>query len=90
MFNTEPLPSLLNITLDEIASGLDTRKFTAVDLTKAYIARIQEVNHVFHAVLEINKDALSIAEALDEEFETSGRRGFVDRISRQNQANHLV
>lgn len=68
---------MLDITLEEIASGLDGRKFTAVDLTHAYIARIEEVNDIFHAVLEINKDAVSIAEALDEEFKVTGRRGFV-------------
>jgi amidase len=69
---------LIDITLEEIASGLDTRKFTAVDLTIAYIARIEEVNDIFHAVLEVNKDAISIAKALDWELKISGRRGFVD------------
>ena len=76
MFALDPTAS--DITLEEIASGLDNCKFTAVDLTKTYIARIQEVNHIFHAVLEINKDAISIAQALDEEFKIRGRRGLVD------------
>lgn len=34
---------------------------------KTYSARIHEVYHLFNAVIEINPDALSIAERLDEE-----------------------
>ncbi|KAJ5956346.1 glutamyl-tRNA amidotransferase subunit A, partial [Penicillium viridicatum] len=72
-----PLPSLLDITLEDIASGLDAHEFTAVELTNAYLSRIEEVNDVFHAVLEVNKDAITIATALDEEMKVTGRRGLV-------------
>lgn len=71
------LPSLLNITLDEIVSGLDAHHFTSVDLTNACIARVKEVDDVFRAVLEINKDAIPIAQALDEELKRTGRRRLV-------------
>ncbi|OQD62184.1 hypothetical protein PENPOL_c004G05322 [Penicillium polonicum] len=70
-----PLPSLLDITLEDIASGLEAHEFTAVELTNAYLSRIEEVNDVFHAVLEVNKDAITIAKALDEEMKVTGRRG---------------
>jgi amidase len=69
------LPLLMNITLDDIAHGFDDDHFTSVHLVKAYIARINEVNDEFHAVLEINKDALKIAQGLDEERKRCGRRG---------------
>ena len=69
------MPSLLNITLDEIVSGMDARHFTSVDLTNAYIARNKEVDDVFRAVLEINKDAIPIAQSLDDELKRTGRRG---------------
>lgn len=59
------LPPLLDATLDELRAGLDSGHFSSVDLTKAYIARIHEVNQELHAVTEINPDALAIAKELD-------------------------
>ncbi|PSS28134.1 hypothetical protein M430DRAFT_24495 [Amorphotheca resinae ATCC 22711] len=61
------LPDLLDVTAEELITGLESGTFSSVDLTKAYILRIQEVNDVLHAVTEINPDALSIAAALDAE-----------------------
>lgn len=58
-------PQLLEATLDELREGLDAGKFTSVELTKAYIARINEVNSELHAVNQINPDALAIAAELD-------------------------
>ncbi|TWU71145.1 hypothetical protein ED733_001396 [Metarhizium rileyi] len=60
-------PSLLDATLDDLRQGLDSGLFTSVDLTKAYIARINEVANELHAVNEVNPDALSIAAAMDAE-----------------------
>lgn len=71
------LPSLATITLDDIASGLDENRFTSVDLVRAYIARIHEVNQHVNAVLEINPDAIDIAQKLDSERRRQGRRGYV-------------
>lgn len=59
-------PQLLDATLDELQQGLDSHRFTSVDLTKAYLARIREVNEQLHAVNEINPDALEIAAQLDQ------------------------
>ncbi|OAA79818.1 glutamyl-tRNA(Gln) amidotransferase subunit A [Akanthomyces lecanii RCEF 1005] len=59
------LPLLLDATLDELRTGLDAGRFTSVELTKAYIARIHEVNDDLHVVTEINPDALDIAAELD-------------------------
>ncbi|KFG80912.1 glutamyl-tRNA(Gln) amidotransferase subunit A [Metarhizium anisopliae] len=61
----DDFPPLLDATLDELRHGLDAGLFTSVDLTKAYIARIQEVADELHAVNEINPDALSIAARMD-------------------------
>jgi amidase len=46
-----------------------------VDIVKAYIARIEESNEEFRAVIEINRDAIRAAELLDEERHRSGSRG---------------
>ena len=58
-------PMLLDADLDVINAGLNTALFTSVDLVKAYIARIKEVNDVLHVVNELNPDALAIAADLD-------------------------
>ncbi|KAM0255645.1 hypothetical protein ACHAQJ_005570 [Trichoderma viride] len=65
--NTAPyvLPPLLDATLDELRVGLDSGHFTSLQLVKAYIDRIGEVNSRLKAVTEINPDALSIALQLD-------------------------
>ncbi|OAQ98661.1 hypothetical protein LLEC1_02617 [Akanthomyces lecanii] len=67
-------PQLLDATLDELRRGLDGGQFSSVDLTKAYIARINEVSEQLHAVNVINPDALSIAAKLDSE-RSSGKVG---------------
>ncbi|KAL4913297.1 amidase signature domain-containing protein [Aspergillus aurantiobrunneus] len=58
-------PSLLDATQSELQTGLRLGCFTSVDLVLAYIARIHEVNSRLNPVLEINPEALSIAEQLD-------------------------
>jgi amidase len=63
------LPLLLDATLDELRTGLDSGHFTSVQLVQAYIDRIGEVNSRLKAVTEINPDALSIASQLDNERE---------------------
>lgn len=69
------LPTLINITLNDIAEGLDSRHFDSEHLVKAYQARNLEVDKEFKAVLEGNEDALLIARRLDNERKHSRRRG---------------
>ncbi len=59
------LPDLFTATFEEIQDGFECGAFTSVQLTMAYIARINEVNPILNAVLEINPDALAIAADLD-------------------------
>jgi amidase len=42
-----------------------TSKKASVDLAKAYLARIAQVNPVLHIMNEVNPDALTIAAELD-------------------------
>ncbi|MCJ1396835.1 hypothetical protein MMC11_000025 [Xylographa trunciseda] len=55
------------ITIDDLITYFADGTLTSVGLVRAYIERILEVNHVLHAVSEINPDALSIARILDAE-----------------------
>ncbi|KAL7921484.1 amidase signature domain-containing protein [Trichoderma austrokoningii] len=63
----DAFPPLLDATLADLRSGLDKNLFTSVDLVKAYIGRIHDVNPRLRAVTEINPDALSIASERDAE-----------------------
>lgn len=75
LWRTE-IPSLLEVTLDDVISGLDRGIFTSADLVSAYIKRIEEVDGVYKSVIEVNPEALSIARSMDEEAKSSGRRGY--------------
>jgi amidase len=55
--------------------ALDDGLFTSVELTRAYLARIDEVNNDFRAVTEVNPDALDIAAQLDSERAEGRSRG---------------
>jgi amidase len=68
------LPSFLHLNIENASEGLQTGRFTSVDLVKAYLARIQEASE-FQAVLQTNPDALAAAQQLDEERMRSGSRG---------------
>jgi amidase len=53
-------------------------RFTARSLVKKYLDRIDEIDDkgpAIHSVIEINPDAISIAEALDRERKEKGARG---------------
>ncbi len=72
--STTRLPSLLDATLDDLTLGLAQGHFTSAHLVQTYAARVAEVNHLFHAVIELNPDAEVIAQALDQERSEKGPR----------------
>ncbi|KZT58850.1 amidase signature enzyme [Calocera cornea HHB12733] len=61
------LPDLYDASIKELSDGMEAGCFTAVDLVKAYLARISEVNAELNAVIETNPDALDIAAQLDKD-----------------------
>ncbi|KAH5392462.1 hypothetical protein HBI68_241490 [Parastagonospora nodorum] len=65
---------LLHTTLPDLLDGLKYGLFTSEQLVKAYLARITEVNHIFHATVEVNPDATVIARCLDNERHQRGYR----------------
>ena len=63
-------------TILDMQTAMDNGELTAVDLTTYYLDRIQRYDvDTFNAVLELNPDALTIAQALDDERASSGARG---------------
>ncbi|KAJ4424368.1 hypothetical protein N0V82_000887 [Gnomoniopsis sp. IMI 355080] len=73
--NGHDFPPLIEATLEDLVSGLDSGLFTSVDLVNAYTARILEVNSTLRMVTELNPDALSIAASLDSERASGSSRG---------------
>jgi len=71
------LPDLYEASITQLQLGMSEGNFTSLDLVKAYLARIEEVNHTgpkLHAVIETNPKALMQAAALDLERKTKGSR----------------
>jgi amidase len=66
------------VSLQTLRQGLISGKFTARALAEKYLSRIEAVDRqgpALRAVLEINPDALSIANGLDQELRSKGPRG---------------
>src|ERR1700756_108133 len=69
---------LEEITIPELQDGMKSGKFTAHSLAEKYLVRIDENDKrgpAINSVLELNPDALSIADALDQERKAKGPRG---------------
>jgi amidase len=66
------------ITIAELQDGMKSGKFTARSLVEKYQSRITAIDKqgpTLNAVIELNPDALSIADALDRERKSKGPRG---------------
>jgi len=66
------------ITIPELQDGMKSGKFTARSLVEKYSARIDAIDKrgpAVNAIIEMNPDALSIADALDQERKAKGPRG---------------
>jgi amidase len=72
-------PSELDeITIDELTEGINSGKYTARSITEHYLSRINEIDKngpAINSVIEINPDALTIADEIDKEFKEKGMRG---------------
>jgi len=67
---------LEEITISELQDGMKSGKFTAKSLVEKYTARIEDIDkRTVNAVIEMNPDAVSIAEDLDRERKGKGARG---------------
>lgn len=63
----EPFAELLETTIVELQAKMKSGELSAVKLVEMYSQRIKEVDPKIASVLEINPDALQIAEKLDKE-----------------------
>ncbi len=66
------------ITIADLQAGMASGKFTARSITEKYLGRIEEIDKqgpTLNSVLEVNPDALAIADALDRERKANHARG---------------
>jgi amidase len=82
-----PAPGVMNfkrdfeldeITIDDLQKAFQSGQYSSRSLTEKYLARIQEIDKagpMLNAVIELNPDALRIADALDVERRAKGPRG---------------
>jgi amidase len=64
--------------LADLQIGLERGTFTSRDLVQAYLRRIEDLDRrgpSLHSIIEINPDAVNIADALDRERKARGPRG---------------
>jgi amidase len=78
--NTSPPPAfeLDEMTVREMQTGLQSGKYTAHLLARKYLDRIEEIDKrgpAINSVIELNPDALSIANDLDRERKSGRLRG---------------
>ncbi len=66
---------LNEITVNELQQMMKSGKLTSAEICQKYLDRIKEVDPVLKAVIELNPDALDIAQQMDEERKNDKIRG---------------
>ena len=69
------LPDVEELTVERIQADYAAGRYTAVELTTAFLERIRRYEGVYNAFISLNPDALDIAAGLDREYAVSGPRG---------------
>jgi amidase len=70
-------------TIEQLQAGMKSGQFTAHSLVEKYLRRIDEIDKrgpAINAVIEVNPDALAIAETLDRERKAGHLRGLLHGI----------
>lgn len=71
----DPYPELVEVTIAELQAKMKSGKLTARKLTEMYLERIKHIDSKTNSVLELNPDALAIADAMDKERKKGKVRG---------------
>jgi amidase len=79
-FDSDPFPELVEATIAELQAKLKTGQLTSRRLVEMYLERIKQIDTRTHAVLEINPDALAVADQLDKERKRGKLRSMLHGI----------
>jgi amidase len=71
----EPFPELIEMTIGEAQSKLHSGQWTSRRLVEMYLERIKQIDGKLRSVIEVNPDALAIADRLDRERKRGKTRG---------------
>ena len=66
------------VSLTDLSAGLQSGKYSSRSLAEEYVSRIREIDTSgpgLNSVIELNPDALTLADSLDEERKSKGPRG---------------
>ena len=63
----DPFPELVEVTIPQLQAKMKAGQLTARRLAEMYLERIKTVDKKTRSVLELNPDALAIAEQMDKE-----------------------
>lgn len=66
---------VVELTTEDVLAGYAAGRFSAVELTRAFLDRIARYEPYYNAFISMNPDALATAAALDLEYAGSGPRG---------------
>ncbi len=77
---TKSIIDITNTDIFEIQENIDKGYLSYETLVNLYLDRIEEYNKMYNAIISVNKDAVSIARKLDEEFKKNGRRSILHGI----------
>jgi amidase len=66
-FDDNPHPELVEATIADLQSKMKSGKLTSRRLVEMYLDRIKEIDPKIRSVLELNPDAMAIADGLDKE-----------------------
>lgn len=64
---SDPFPELVEITIPQLQAKMKSGQLTARRLAEMYIERIKQIDTKTRSVIEINPDALAIADEMDRE-----------------------
>lgn len=71
------------ITINELHEGYKNGDFTIVEVTQAYLDRIEQIDQSgpeLNALIYVNPDAITVAEQLDQELQNGNSRGALHGI----------
>jgi amidase len=78
-----PAFELDEVTISDLQDAMKSGKMTSRSITEKYLARIDQIDKqgpALNAIIELNPDALSIADAMDAERKSKGPRGTLHGI----------
>ena len=71
----QPAIDVVELTATQVHQDLLAARYTVTELVQTFLDRIERYEDHYNAFISMNREALAVAAALDEELRTSGPRG---------------